>query len=106
VEAIRELTGGEGVDSAIEALGGSETFQACVRATRPGGTISNVGYHGDGETVGIPRAEWGVGMSDKTIRTALCPGGLRSYGASDAAHREQSPRSAPADDASLPLRRS
>jgi len=46
-----------------------------VCATRPGGTISNVGYHGEGETVGIPRAEWGVGMSDKTIRTALCPGG-------------------------------
>jgi threonine dehydrogenase-like Zn-dependent dehydrogenase len=75
VEAIRDLTGGEGVDSAIEALGANETFQACVRVTRPGGTISNVGYHGDGETVGIPRLEWGVGMSDKTIHTALCPGG-------------------------------
>jgi len=25
--------------------------------------------------VRIPRMAWGVGMSDKTIRTALCPGG-------------------------------
>lgn len=75
VEAIRELTNGVGVDSAIEALGREETFMACVRATRPGGTISNVGYHGDGEFVRIPRMDWGVGMSDKTIRTALCPGG-------------------------------
>ena len=23
----------------------------------------------------IPRVDWGVGMSDKVIRTALCPGG-------------------------------
>ena len=74
-EAILELTGGLGVDSSIEALGGNDTFQASIRCTRPGGTISNVGYHGEGDTVGIPRAEWGVGMSDKTIRTALCPGG-------------------------------
>ena len=75
VEAIRKATGGRGVDTAIEALGSVATFSACVRATRPGGTISNVGYHGDGDTVPIPRLDWGVGMSDKTIRTALCPGG-------------------------------
>ena len=75
VEAILELTGGEGVDSSIEALGSGTTFEACVKVTRPGGTISNIGYHGDGEHVPLPRVEWGVGMSDKTIRTALCPGG-------------------------------
>lgn len=75
VEAIRELTGGEGVDSAIEALGGQKTFEDCIKATRPGGTISNIGYHGEGDYVKIPREAWGVGMSDKTINTALCPGG-------------------------------
>lgn len=75
VEAIRHLTGNEGADSAIEAIGAPETFADCVRATRPGGTISNVGYHGHGEFVPIPRLEWGVGMADKTIRTSLCPGG-------------------------------
>lgn len=75
VTAIGTLTGGEGVDAAIEALGAQTTFEACVRVTRPGGTISNVGYHGEGDHVRIPRVDWGVGMSDKTIRTALCPGG-------------------------------
>lgn len=75
VEEIRKHTGGEGVDSAIESLGGQETFEGCVKATRPGGTISNVGYHGRGEYVKIPRMEWGVGMSNKTIKTELCPGG-------------------------------
>jgi len=75
VQAIMDLTDGEGVDSAIEAYGGQATFEMCIRSTRPGGTISNVGYHGDGDYVDIPREAWGVGMSDKTIRTALCPGG-------------------------------
>ena len=75
VEAILGLTGGQGVDSSIEALGAQATFEACIKATRPGGTISNVGYHGEGQYVQMPRKEWGVGMSDKVIRTGLCPGG-------------------------------
>jgi threonine dehydrogenase-like Zn-dependent dehydrogenase len=72
---IFKLTNGRGVDSAIEAVGNAESFSSCVKSTRPGGTISNVGYHGHGDIVPIPRLEWGVGMADKTIRTGLCPGG-------------------------------
>jgi isopropanol dehydrogenase (NADP+) len=75
IAAILDLTDGQGVDSAIEALGSQATFEGCVGATRPGGTISNVGYHGHGDIVAIPRLAWGVGMSDKVIRTGLCPGG-------------------------------
>jgi len=75
-EQIRQLTHGEGVDSAIEALGHPVTFENCIKATRPGGTISNVGYHGEaGNTLSIPLPEFGLGMGDKQIRTALCPGG-------------------------------
>lgn len=80
VQEILQITGGKGTDAAIEALGSSQTFAACVSVTRPGGTISNVGYHGDGDTVPIPRLDWGVGMSNKTIRTALCPGGAERMG--------------------------
>lgn len=75
VARIMELTGGEGVDSAIEALGGDVSFQNAIRVTKPGATVSNAGYHGKGEFVHIPRMEWGVGMAEKTIRTGLCPGG-------------------------------
>ncbi len=75
VERIKELTDGEGVDSAIEALGSQTTFENCIKVTRPGGTISNVGYHGKGDYLQIPRLAWGVGMGDQSIRTALCPGG-------------------------------
>ncbi len=75
VQAILKLTDGQGVDSFIEALGSQAAFEACIKVMRPGGTISNIGYHGHGEYLQIPRMEWGVGMGDKTIRTALCPGG-------------------------------
>jgi threonine dehydrogenase-like Zn-dependent dehydrogenase len=63
------------VDSAIEALGAEITFQNAIKVTKAGGTISNVGYHGKGDIVGIPRLAWGVGMAEKTIKTSLCPGG-------------------------------
>jgi threonine dehydrogenase-like Zn-dependent dehydrogenase len=75
VARILELTDGLGVDMAIEALGANATFEAAIAATRPGGVISNVGYHGAGDFVNIPRLAWGVGMAEKTISTALCPGG-------------------------------
>jgi threonine dehydrogenase-like Zn-dependent dehydrogenase len=80
VETIRALTGGKGVDSSIEALGSQAAFEACIKVTAPGGTISNIGYHGRGEFVQIPRLDWGVGMSDQSIRTGLCPGGKERMG--------------------------
>jgi threonine dehydrogenase-like Zn-dependent dehydrogenase len=75
VDRILELTDGQGVDTAVEALGADVTFQTAVKVTKPGGTISNTGYYGEGEYVRIPRVEWGVGMAEKTIATGLCPGG-------------------------------
>jgi threonine dehydrogenase-like Zn-dependent dehydrogenase len=75
VASILDLTGGVGVDSAIEALGAGVTFQNAIKVTKAGGTISNIGYHSKGDYVGIPRLAWGVGMAEKTIKTSLCPGG-------------------------------
>ncbi len=75
IEEIIKITNGEGVDSAIEAVGSQATLENCIKATRPGGTISNAGYHGKGEYINIPRLAWGVGMAEKTIKTLLCPGG-------------------------------
>ena len=75
VQRILNLTDGQGVDTAIEALGADITFQNAIKVTKAGGTISNVGYHGQGDFVHIPRVEWGVGMAEKTITTSLCPGG-------------------------------
>ena len=46
VAAIKRLTGGRGVDVAIEALGKQDTFQWCLEATRPGGIVSSLGVYG------------------------------------------------------------
>ncbi|MHB8599543.1 MAG: NAD(P)-dependent alcohol dehydrogenase [Ktedonobacteraceae bacterium] len=75
VQRILDLTNGQGVDTAVEALGADITFQQAIKVTKAGGTISNIGYHGSGDFVHIPRIEWGVGMAEKTIKTGLCPGG-------------------------------
>ena len=76
VDQILDLTNGDGVDAAIEAFGFPQTFEAAIRATKPGGRISNIGYHGEvPDPLQIPLAPFGMGMSDKKILTALCPGG-------------------------------
>jgi len=76
VDQILALTNGQGVDAAIEAFGFPETFEAAIRVTKPGGRVSNIGYHGENPNpLGIPLAPFGMGMSDKKILTALCPGG-------------------------------
>ena len=46
VECIKELTGGFGVDTAIEAVGIPATFELCQNIVAPGGIIANVGVHG------------------------------------------------------------
>jgi len=75
IEEIMNITNGEGVDSSMEAVGAQIPLENCIKMIRPGGTISNIGYHGEGEYLQIPRLEWGVGMAEKTIKTLLCPGG-------------------------------
>src|SRR5262249_19102270 len=81
VTQILELTDGEGVDAAIEAFGFPETFEAAIRVTKPGGRTSNIGYHGENPNpLPIPLEPFGMGMSDKKILTALCPGGSERLG--------------------------
>lgn len=46
VEKIMTLTGGKGVDTAIEAVGIPATFLLCQSIIGPGGVIANVGVHG------------------------------------------------------------
>jgi len=76
VEQIMELTDGVGVDAAIEAFGFPQTFEACVRVTKAGGRVSNVGYHGENPApLQLPLDAFGLGMNDKAIHTGLCPGG-------------------------------
>lgn len=73
VAAIKRLTGGRGVDVAIEALGTQETFQRCLEATRPGGIVSSLGVYGG--KLEIPVEPFVYGIGDKSVLTTLCPGG-------------------------------
>ena len=45
-ERVKALTGGRGVDTAIEAVGIPETFELCEQLVSAGGTIANIGVHG------------------------------------------------------------
>jgi len=73
VAEIKRLTGGRGADVAIEALGRQETFEAALRATRPGGTLSSLGVY-SGKLV-APYEAFYAGLGDQKIITTLCPGG-------------------------------
>ena len=73
VDEILKLTGGRGVDAAIEALGTQATFEACLRVLRPGGTLSSLGVYST--DLKIPLAAFAAGLGDHTIVTSLCPGG-------------------------------
>ncbi|MCP0912955.1 alcohol dehydrogenase [Legionella septentrionalis] len=45
-QKVMELTGGVGVDTAIEAVGIPATFVLCQDIVAPGGVIANIGVHG------------------------------------------------------------
>jgi alcohol dehydrogenase len=46
VQTLLAMTGGRGVDTAIEAVGIASTFEMCEKIIAPGGTIANIGVHG------------------------------------------------------------
>ena len=46
VDEVMRMTGGNGVDTAIEAVGIAATFNLCEGIVAAGGTIANVGVHG------------------------------------------------------------
>jgi len=73
VEQIMQLTDGRGVDVAIEALGRQSTFEAALRALRPGGTLSSLGVYPN--DLKIPLDAFVAGLGDLSIVTTLCPGG-------------------------------
>jgi alcohol dehydrogenase len=73
VEEIRHMTGGRGVDVAIEALGTQATFENALRVLRPGGTLSSLGVYSG--KLSVPMEAFAAGLGDHKIVTTLCPGG-------------------------------
>lgn len=73
ISEIKNLTGGHGVDVAIEALGTQQTFESALRSVRPGGKVSSLGVYEGNLTV--PLDAFGAGVGDIDIMSTLCPGG-------------------------------
>jgi alcohol dehydrogenase len=70
VQQVLDLTDGEGVDVAIEAVGVPATFDLCTNVVRPGGTVANVGVHGAPTTLHLEDL-W---IKNITITTGLVSG--------------------------------
>src|SRR5690606_23192236 len=51
VDEIMKLTGGRGVDSAIEALCTQSTFESAMRVLKPGGALSRLGAYSSDLTI-------------------------------------------------------
>jgi 2-desacetyl-2-hydroxyethyl bacteriochlorophyllide A dehydrogenase len=73
VTEIKRLTGGKGVDVAIEALGTQATFENALRVIRAGGTLSSLGVYSG--KLAIPAEPFAAGLANQKIITTLCPGG-------------------------------
>jgi len=73
VEEIMRITGGRGVDVAIEALGTQETFESCLRVLKPAGVLSSLGVYSGKLT--LPLDAIAAGLGDHKLVTTLCPGG-------------------------------
>jgi len=67
VKKVMELTGGLGADVAIEAVGVPATFELAAELVRPGGTVANIGVHGEPVTLHLEKL-W---IKDVTITTGL-----------------------------------
>jgi alcohol dehydrogenase len=77
-DAVMNLTGGRGVDTAIEAVGVPVTFVLCEDIVAPGGTIANVGVHGVKADLNLERL-WSqnITITTRLVDTVTTPMLLR-----------------------------
>lgn len=75
VQQVLDRTRGIGADNVIVAGGPSSVLGQAVDMLKPGGTIGNVNYYGEGDILPVPRLGWAFGMGHKSIHGGLTPGG-------------------------------
>jgi alcohol dehydrogenase len=73
-ETVKSLTGGHGVDTAIEAVGMPATFLICEDVVAPGGVIANIGVHGTKVDLHLERL-WSqnVAITTRLVDTVTTP---------------------------------
>ena len=74
VQGVMDLTGGAGVDVAIEAVGIPATFDICQAILAPGGRLANVGVHGKPVELHLERL-WAhnVTLTTRLVDTVTTP---------------------------------
>jgi len=74
VEAVMKMTGKRGVDTAIEAVGIPATFELCEKLVAAGGTIANIGVHGQKVDLHLERLwDRNITITTRLVDTASTP---------------------------------
>ncbi len=74
VETVMKMTGNRGVDTAIEAVGIPATFEMCEKIVSPGGTIANIGVHGQKVALHLERLwDRNISITTRLVDTATIP---------------------------------
>ena len=81
VETVMKMTGKRGVDTAIEAVGMPATFELCEKIVAPGGTIANVGVHGQKVALHLERLwDRNISITTRLVDTVTIPMLFRTVG--------------------------
>ena len=81
-DKVLKLTGGVGVDTAIEAVGIPATFELCQQIVAPGGVIANIGVHGRKVDLHLERLwDRNISITTRLVDTSSTPMLLKSVGA-------------------------
>jgi alcohol dehydrogenase len=71
---VMELTGGAGVDVAIEAVGVPATFDICQEILAPGGRLANVGVHGKPVQLHVEKLwDRNIALTTRLVDTSTTP---------------------------------
>jgi alcohol dehydrogenase len=74
VETVMKMTGKRGVDTAIEAVGIPATFELCEQIVAPGGTIANIGVHGQKVALHLERLwDRNISITTRLVDTVTIP---------------------------------
>jgi alcohol dehydrogenase len=74
IDVVMQMTGGRGVDTAIEAVGTPATFAVCEGIVAAGGTLANIGVHGKKVDLHLERL-WShnISITTRLVDTATIP---------------------------------
>jgi alcohol dehydrogenase len=79
---VMRITGGRGVDTAIEAVGVPATFELCEQIVAPGGVIANIGVHGKPVALHLERLwDRNLTITTRLVDTVSTPTLLKLVGA-------------------------